>query len=55
MVRKQTGSLMGYPSRREVLRGLAGLMITMSLARLSRSWMPQSEIICIPTMVIPTR
>ncbi|MFL5625884.1 MAG: hypothetical protein ACJ788_09870, partial [Ktedonobacteraceae bacterium] len=31
MVRKQTGSLMGCPSRRGVLRSLAGFMITVSL------------------------
>src|SRR2546430_2489395 len=31
MLSKQTDTLMGYPSRREVLRGLAGLMIAISL------------------------
>ncbi len=37
MVCKQTGSLMRSPSRREVLRSLAGLMITMSLEGCAQS------------------
>ena len=31
MVRKHTDVLIGYPSRRDVLRSMAGLMVTMSL------------------------
>jgi len=49
MVHKQTGVLMEYPSRREVLRGLAGLMITMSLEGCAQSLVSSSVAVPIPT------
>jgi WD40 repeat protein len=49
MVRKQTGSLMGSPSRRDVLRSLAGLMITMSLEGCAQSLFSSSAAVPTPT------
>src|SRR5213080_2114875 len=49
MVRKQTGALTGCPSRREVLRGLAALMITMSLEGCSQSLFSSSTTVPVPT------
>jgi len=45
----QTGALMGCPSRREVLRGLAGFMITMSLGGCAQSLSSSSTSVPIPT------
>lgn len=49
MQRKQTGALMGCPSRREVLRGLAGFMITMSLEGCAQSLSSSSTAVPVPT------
>jgi WD40 repeat protein len=49
MVRKQTGALKGCPSRREVLRGLAGFMITMSLEGCGQSLFSSSTAVPVPT------
>ena len=49
MVRKQTGSLMGCPSRREVLRGLAGVILTMSLEGCAQSLFSSSVAVPDPT------
>src|SRR5579864_1956046 len=42
MVRKQTDVMMGYASRREVLRGLAGLMVAMSMEGCAQALSPSS-------------
>jgi WD40 repeat protein len=49
MVPKQTGILMEYPSRREVLRDLAGLMIAMSLEGCAQSLVSSSVAVPTPT------
>src|SRR2546421_350015 len=49
MVRKQTDLLMGYPSRREVLQGLAGFMIAMSLEGCAQSLFSSSAAVPVPT------
>ncbi len=49
MVRKQTGALMGCPSRREVLRGLAGFMLTVSLEGCAQSLSSSSTAALVPT------
>src|SRR2546423_11062144 len=49
MVRKQTDLLMGYPSRREVLQGLAGFMIAMSLEGCAQSLFSSSAAVPTPT------
>jgi WD40 repeat protein len=49
MVRKQTGALVGCPSRREVLRGLAGLLITMSLEGCAQALSSSSAKVPMPT------
>jgi WD40 repeat protein len=49
MVRKQTGTLVGCLSRREVLRGLAGLMITMSLEGCAQTLFSPSTSLLVPT------
>jgi WD40 repeat protein len=49
MVLKQTGALMGCPSRREVLRGLTGLMLTMSLEGCAQSLFSSSTAVPIST------
>jgi WD40 repeat protein len=49
MVLKQTGALMGCPSRREVLRGLTGLMLTMSLEGCAQSLFSSSTAVPVPT------
>src|SRR5947209_4774274 len=49
MVRKQTDLLMGYPSRREVLRGMAGFMIAMSLEGCAQSLSSSSATVPVPT------
>jgi len=49
MMRKQTGSFMGGLTRREVLRGLAGLMITMSLEGCAQSLYSPSTSLPVPT------
>src|SRR5438270_8465213 len=50
MVRKQTDLLMGYPSRREVLQGLAGFMIAMSLEGCAQSLFSSSATGPVPTL-----
>jgi WD40 repeat protein len=49
MVPKQTGALMGCPSRREVLLGLAGLLIPMSLEGCAHSLFSSPAAVPIPT------
>ena len=49
MVRKQTDLLMGYPSRREVLQGLAGFMVAMSLEGCAQSLSSSSATVPVPT------
>jgi len=49
MVLKQTGALIGCPSRREVLRGLTGLMLTMSLEGCAQSLFSSSAAVPVPT------
>ena len=43
MVRKRTGLLEGYPSRRDVLRGMAGLMLAVSLESCAQGLFPSSS------------
>jgi len=49
MVPKQTDALMGCLSRRDVLRGLAGLMITVSLEGCAQSLSSSSTTVPVPT------
>ncbi|GAC1381585.1 MAG: hypothetical protein NVSMB33_08370 [Ktedonobacteraceae bacterium] len=49
MVHKHAGFLMGYPSRREVLQGLAGFMITVSLEGCAQSLFPSSAAVPVAT------
>ncbi len=49
MPRTQTGALMGCPSRREVLRGLAGLMIAISLDGCAQAFSSSSATTPVPT------
>src|SRR5260370_2807569 len=49
MVRKQTGALMECLSRREVLRCLAGFMITASLEGCAQSLSSSSTAVPVPT------
>ncbi|MDQ6643412.1 MAG: hypothetical protein M3Y76_03100, partial [Chloroflexota bacterium] len=49
MVRKQTETLMEGLSRREVLQGLAGFMITMGLEGCGQSLLSSSTIVPVPT------
>src|SRR6266487_4277454 len=49
MSRTQTGALMGCPSRREVLRGLAGLMIAISLDGCAQALSSSSAPVPTPT------
>ncbi len=49
MLSKQTDALIGYPSRRDVLRGMAGLMVTMSLGGCAQALSSSSTPTPIPT------
>jgi len=49
MVRKQMDSLVGYLSRRDVLRGMAGLMVTMSLGGCAQALSSSSTPVPTPT------
>ena len=49
MVPKQTDALMGYLSRRDILRGLAGLMITVSLEGCAQALSSSSTTVPVPT------
>jgi WD40 repeat protein len=49
MAGKQLGLLVGYPSRREVLRGMAGFMIAMGLEGCAQSLSSPSATVPVPT------
>ncbi len=49
MLSKQTDALIGYPSRRDVLRGMAGLMVAMSLGGCAQALSSSSTPTPIPT------
>ena len=49
MSRKQTDAFIGYPSRRDVLRGLAGFIITINLNGCAQVLSSSSAIVPTPT------